>query len=540
MPPEKELNVDNVLSELGNVGKFQLINFVLIGIAILLSSIVSLTFVFAAGEVNYRCRIPGCDDNQTEYKPDWLSHAVPHINGVPSRCTRYNSSITDSSQCWDENAFEAYELVVCNDWVFETEERTILNEFGLTCPENDWKLAFVGTINNAALFVFIAVMGGLSDRFGRRTMVIYGLFFTGVFGLIKSFSVNYVMYVIFEFLEAGASSGVYATAFILAVELMQPSQRVLGGTIIACNYTLGEIVLGIIAMLVPNYRTLLHITYAPLLLIISYFWLIPESVRWLFVKGKTDEAVSVIRKAAKMNKIILSDQTMDKLRCAEHINVLNQQHHHHEINKRYAIVEVFKSRILLIRLANCCLCWITNAFVYYGLSLNSVTLAGDKYVNFILVCTAEIPGYIITVFVLNKFGRKYSLCASMLLCGVACLSSEYIPVGQSALRLIMFLIGKCSITVSFTVLYVFTTEMYPTNLRNSLVCACSMIGRIGSMAAPQTPLLGKYMAALPLILFGSLSIISGLLGLLFPETLNTMLPDTVEEAENIGKNVPKG
>lgn len=54
MPPEKEMNIDTVLSELGNVGKFQLINFVLIGVAILFSSIVSLTFVFAAGELNYR------------------------------------------------------------------------------------------------------------------------------------------------------------------------------------------------------------------------------------------------------------------------------------------------------------------------------------------------------------------------------------------------------------------------------------------------------------------------------------------------------
>ncbi len=54
MPPDKDMNLDTVLSELGNVGKFQLINFVFIGIAILLSSIVSLTFVFAAGELNYR------------------------------------------------------------------------------------------------------------------------------------------------------------------------------------------------------------------------------------------------------------------------------------------------------------------------------------------------------------------------------------------------------------------------------------------------------------------------------------------------------
>lgn len=143
---------------------------------------------------------------------------------------------------------------------------------------------------------------------------------------------------------------------------MQPSKRVFGGTIIACNYTLGEIALGLIAMFVPHFRTLLHITYAPLLLIISYFWLIPESARWLLVAGKKHEAVTVIRKAAKMNKVILSDQTMDKLRCVEEIKISDESHH--EMNKNYAIFEVFKSRILLIRLANCCLCWITNAFVY--------------------------------------------------------------------------------------------------------------------------------------------------------------------------------
>ncbi len=46
-------------------------------------------------------------------------------------------------------------------------------------------------------------------------MVIYGLFFTGVFGLIKSFSVNYAMYVIFEFLEAGAVRDNLPTIFLL-------------------------------------------------------------------------------------------------------------------------------------------------------------------------------------------------------------------------------------------------------------------------------------------------------------------------------------
>jgi len=43
------------------------------------------------------------------------------------------------------------------------------------------------------------------------------------------------------------------------------------------------------------------------------------------------------------------------------------------------------------------------------------------------------------------------------------------------------------------------------------------------------------MPALPLILFGSIGIVAGFLSLIFPETLGTKLPDTVWEAENIGK-----
>lgn len=57
------------------------------------------------------------------------------------------------------------------------------------------------------------------------------------------------------------------------------------------------------------------------------------------------------------------------------------------------------------------------------------------------------------------------------------------------MELVLFLIGKFAITCSFQVLYFFTSEIFPTNVRNSLLSLCSMIGRVGSMLAPQTPLL---------------------------------------------------
>ena len=44
---------------------------------------------------------------------------------------------------------------------------------------------------------------------------------------------------------------------------------------------------------------------------------------------------------------------------------------------------------------------------------------------------------------------------------------------------------------------------------------------------------------MPLVLFCIMSTTAGLLTLLFPETLGIKLPDTIEEAENIGKDKNK-
>ena len=53
----------------------------------------------------------------------------------------------------------------------------------------------------------------------------------------------------------------------------------------------------------------------------------------------------------------------------------------------------------------------------------------------------------------------------------------------------LYLIGKVAISGAFGVVYMFTAEIFPTKLRTSLLGLCSMVGRLGSMLAPLTPLL---------------------------------------------------
>lgn len=52
-------------------------------------------------------------------------------------------------------------------------------------------------------------------RLGRRMAFISTAVLGGAMGLIRAFSPNYVMYLVFEFLDAMLGSGVYSSGFIL-------------------------------------------------------------------------------------------------------------------------------------------------------------------------------------------------------------------------------------------------------------------------------------------------------------------------------------
>lgn len=326
-------------------------------------------------------------------------------------------------------------------------------------------------------------MSKLLFRFGRRTVLICNFALTGVLGLLISFSWNYWMFAILEFLTALVTSGSYMTLFILGMELVGRKKRAIGSVIISFLFSMGQVLLGLIAMYTRKFRILLRIIYIPTFLVLSYIWIIPESIRWLLSKGRNQDAVRIIHRAAKINRVELTPKSLDLLKeCSNSTS---------DVETKGNFLMVTKSRILFLRLINCCFCWFTNGFVYYGLSVQSVVLGGNKYVNFILVSVGEIPAVALTYVLLQRVGRKWTLSSSMIVAGIVCILSEIIPNTDSSgiIRLLLFFSGKCAISVSFYVLYVYTTELYPTFLRQSLMGMCSAFGFIGSMLAPQTPLL---------------------------------------------------
>lgn len=532
-----EFDLDQLIREIGPFGKYQLINYLLICVPIALTAMYTLTYVFTGGSLEYRCRVPGCDAGKPPLSPlasEFLSFTTPTINGKPSQCQRYTflgvddleGSDTATGQCsassFDRNATESCEM----DSVFQSDESTVMSEWQLTCND-EWKLSLLGTINNIGQFVCLPLTGFVSDRYGRRTAFVLGTVLSGLFGLIRSFSPNYIMFIILEFLEPAFGSGAYSSGFILGtrrfhsivcqlsylplitgLELVAPEKRALGSVCINTFYGLGLALLGLLALWTREWRLLLQVAYAPCLLFVAYFWLIPESLRWLVTKHRLQEAKNIVRRAGKMNGVQFSESAQAMLYQGDEEEYLELQPKGVKIedidkedavldSREYPILKALKNSVIRWRLIVMSICWITTTFVYYGLSIYSVSLVGDKYLNFITGSLIEIPAFVICYFTINTelCGRKRTLSATFFISAVACfcqLALNPNPEGITVGPLILFLVGKCAITLTFTVLYIYTAELFPTELRHSLLGCCSMFGRIGSMVAPQLPLLVSY------------------------------------------------
>lgn len=278
-------------------------------------------------------------------------------------------------------------------------------------------------------------------------------------------------------------------AFVLGVEWVSSKYRVLSCTVISLFYPVGEIILGLLAMYIPHMRTLLVSVYVPGLIVITYYWLVPESVRWLMVTGRIERARQVLRKAAAANNKVLSPEA-ESIIAEKAIECPAPKDDDNQAN--ISVLAIFKSPILAMRMVICSIGWIVCYLVFYGLALSATVIEGDdnKYLSFIVVVVAELPGSAFTYVFLDRLGRRKTLCTALTLAGCIILCSQFVDEEEHRiLTRVFFFAGMCAQACAFTTTYIYTAEIWPTSLRNTMMNFCSSMGRFGAMAAPLSILL---------------------------------------------------
>ena len=190
-----------------------------------------------------------------------------------------------------------------------------------------------------------------------------------------------------------------------------------------------------------------------------------------------------LNKISKGNKVALpSDQELQLFKKIENDSI--------PTSNNETLLDLLKNPKLLCRLLNVFLNWTVITMIYYGLSMNAASLAGDIFVNFALLSLTEIPGYTLSYLGMTYLGRRVTLASSLFIGGVSCLISSLLPASYTTGHTVFFILGKFGATAGFGTTYLYTSELFPTRVRNACVGLSSMMGRVGAIVSPYVARLG--------------------------------------------------
>ncbi|KAJ7333875.1 hypothetical protein OS493_015968 [Desmophyllum pertusum] len=182
--------------------------------------------------------------------------------------------------------------------------------------------------------------------------------------------------------------------------------------------------------------------------------------------------------------------------------------------------------------------WFVDNLIFYGFLFYISDLRGSPYLNMVyMYVVSDVPGIFLAWIAIQKFGRRVPYCVFMITGGVACLLVLAVPKDQTQITTVLAFIGRGLVTMSFSIMYLYSSELYPTSMRNLAVGVCSTVARLGSIIAPYIVMLSQLpglSVTLPMVIFGVLAVTAGLTILWLPETLNSNMCQTLEET-NLAK-----
>ena len=158
-----------------------------------------------------------------------------------------------------------------------------------------------------------------------------------------------------------------------------------------------QVFLGIEAIYFTNYQILHIVIASPALLFLSYWWLVPESARWLVSQKRYKEADEVLQKAAKINGAVLPENWWEQLDDSSASTSKDGA-----VARKLTGADLFKTPELRKRTLVVFFLWPVISMVYYGMAMKANVLGGDIYINFIFAAFVEIPALFIVYLLIDR------------------------------------------------------------------------------------------------------------------------------------------
>ncbi|XP_077185470.1 solute carrier family 22 member 6-A-like [Paroedura picta] len=521
-----------LLEHVGGMGRFQFLYVTLLALPVLMMASHNILQNFTAATPEHHCLVhhDAIRGNQNLTYEDLVKVSIP-MDGKQQweECLRFvdpqwwllNPNTTSGNRT-------EMKTEQCSDgWTYNQSifPNTIVTEWNLVCASRTLK-QMAQSLYMAGILLGGIVFGGLSDRFGRRTLLIWCYLQMAVTGSATAFSPSYSFYCAFRFLTGMAFSGMVLNGASLSVEWTPTKTRAVVGTMYGYAYTTGQFILAGVAYLIRDWRWLQLTVSLPYFIFFFYSWWFAESARWLVMVGKLDRAVKELKRVAKING---KKEAGDKLSTETLRSKMKEEIA--TVKSTYTVADLVRTPVMRRISFYLTFVWFSTTFAYYGLVMDLQNFGVNIYLVQLIFGAVDFPAKTISVLTISFIGRRFTQAATLILAGMAILANVFIPPDMPIIRTGFAVFGKGCLAASFNCIYLYTGELYPTVLRQTGMGFTNTMARIGGMVAPLAKMTGEYIPFLPSVIYGVAPIMSGIAATCLPETLNVPLRETIEQVE---------
>lgn len=191
-------------------------------------------------------------------------------------------------------------------------------------------------------------------------------------------------------------------------------------------FILGGVTVTLLSWWLQNWRYLLFTIYTPSVFVFVYMWVLAESFRWLFSKGRYEDGLNVLNKSEKMNNAAVPKEHYDQVE-KQAMRQRDERKSESVQRNQSTFGQLLRSPMIWKRLFTCSFLWISSTLVYYGLSINAIELSGNSYLNYIVVLIIEAPANVCKLIFLDRFGRKKVIATAYFMTGLILINYGFIP-----------------------------------------------------------------------------------------------------------------
>lgn len=365
---------------------------------------------------------------------------------------------------------------------------SLTREFGLDA----FGVGALAIASTLGIVIAVIPAGSMADRVGRKTMLIVGTTWYAVFSLLCGFAPDPRWVVVLRFIAGLGMGAIFPIPYAMAAELTPKNYRGLMTGILDSFLSVGYFLAPLLAFaLLPalpldtGWRVLFLIGGIPLLYVPVLFKWMPESPRWLAVRGRFGEADNVVTNLEQAVERRMhgqlpppSDEVLpssEEMAAKPGWRASYSQIVHRPYLKRSAMMWIAFSCIL---------------FIFYAIQVYTPTVLIQKgygsataFLMTAIIVTASIPGKYAAGLASERLGRKPTIAIFTAAAAVAAVifGLMYDPMLSLIFGLVLAFFG---IGVD-PIIKIYGAEQYPTRIRETGIGLFEGVGRFfGGVLAP--------------------------------------------------------